>query len=260
MKNTLVAIIASVGMSMGFANAQQSLIDKVKFEPGTILVGMASDYNTDRTFDKYNFFIDDASKLNDAKMNLEYGYELATRTTDQNHFMIYAIKDRKIVDQWLVNPRIYNVFHNGIAYSFNSDQLEQLAEKHPFNYEVETKTYKNEKEFNRAKKELDKDRSIFLMYNPDFSFEGSFEVEFKKDEVLKTPEDADKYLRNLTGGLTKKNVSITYVLNEKNLLDQSQMTMNISGPEDIFNKIKLDKGVKGNWTPQVYEATIVKRK
>lgn len=260
MKNKIIALIASFGLSFTFLNAQQSLVDKVKFEPGTILVGMASEYNSDNEFDKYNFFVDDATRFNEAKLNLEYGYELSSKVTDQNHFMIYAIKDRKIIDQWLVNPRIYNVFHNGIAYSFNADQLQVLAEKNPLNIEIIKKTFANEKDFNRYKKEIQNDRSIFLVYEPNFTYEGYFEVEFQKNEEINEPIQAEDYLRNLVKGITKKNVNISYALNEKNLTNPKQITMIVFGTEELYKKIKLEKGVKGGWNPDVYEAVMVKKK
>lgn len=254
-------ILAATLTFSTFSMAQvPTLIDKVQFDSNTILVGMASDYNSDKTYDKYNFFLDDASKINGVKLNLEYGYELDNKVTDSNHFMIYAIKDRKIVDQWLVNPRLYNVFHNGIAYSFDADKLAAIAEKFPFNYEVIKRQFKNNKEYTKAKKEIEKDRSIFLVYDPDFSFEGSFEVSLKKTDKITNAQQAEEYLRGIAKTLTKKEIYVSYALNEKNLMDASQFTMIVAGPEAIYSKFKVEEGTKSDWTPEVFEAIFVKKK
>lgn len=238
----------------------QTLIDKVNFDSNTILVGMASDYNTDKSFEKYNFYIDNASKIDGIKLNLEHGYELNNKVTDENHFMIYAIKDRKIVDQWLVNPKLYNVFHNGIAYSFDADKLEKIAELYSFKYEIVKEEYKNQKEYAKAQKIKQKDYSIFLAYEPEFLVDGSFEVSFKKDDKFKSATDAEEYLLNLIKLITKKKVFVTYAFNEKNLRDQSQITMVVAGPEEVYKKIKLDNLEKGEWTPEIHEAIYVKKK
>lgn len=246
--------------SMQVMQAQNSLVDQFKFDEGTILVGMAADYNTDRSYDKYNFFIRDLKSIENAKLSLELGYELDNKTTDQNHFMIYAIKDKKIVDQWLVNPRLYNVFHNGIAYSFDADKLANLAANFPLEYDVEVKQFKSQKEYAKAKKLLDMDPKVYLLYDPIFDYEGYFEVSLKKDETLNSAKEGEAYLRNLANAITKKPVYITYALNEQNIKDQSQMTMIVAGPEDLYKKLKVEGHTKSEWKPEVFEATIVRTK
>ena len=240
--------------------AQQVIIDKLNLDDNSILVGLASDYNTDKSFDKYNFIIDNPSKLKDIKLNFEHGYELDNKVTDENHFMIYVIKDRKIIDQWLVNPKLYNVFYNGIAYSFDADKLEEIAAKYPLKVAYERQSFKNEKEYKKVKKELDKDDSILIMYEPSFVFEGDFEVSLPKDETITSVEKAEEYINNLVKALTKKEYSVSYALNEKNLMDRSQFTIVVSGPKAVYDKIKLEKGEKGEWIPEVYEAFIAKKK
>lgn len=237
-----------------------TIIDKVKFDNGTILVGMASDYNQDKTYDKYNFYIDNIQKIEGIKLELEHGYELSNKVTDQNHFMIYAIKDRKIIDQWLINPRLHNVFNNGIAYSYDADKLQRIAEKFPFEYEVERRNYTNEKEYKKNLKTLNADRSVFLLYEPNFEFDGTFEVSIKKDEKFKNATDAELHLRELAKKITKKNVVISYALNEKNLRDASQMTMIVAGPKDLYNKMELNGFEKTEWKSEIFEAIIVRKK
>jgi len=254
-----ILLIASLGFS-SVVFSQQTLIDKVTFDSKTVLVGMANDYNTDKTYDQYNFFLDDASKIENIKLNLEYGYELNEKVTDSNHFMIYAIKDRKIIDQWLVNPKLYNVFHNGIAYSFDADKLQAIAEKHPLKFEVENKQYKNQKEFIKAKKELEKDTSIFLMYEPEFNYEGSFEISLKRTDEISDAQKAEEYLRNIASKITKKKVLISYALSEKNIMDPSQFTMIVAGDESIYSKFKVDDATISEWKPEINEAIIVKKK
>lgn len=249
------ACIASTVVS-----AQQTIIDNINFDEKTLLVGMASEYNTDSTYHKYNFYIDNPTKLNNVKLNLEYGYEMQNKVTDQNHFMIYAIKDRKIIDQWLVNPRLYNIFHNGVAYSFDADKLENVAKGNPLRYQVETLTFKNQKEYVKAKKELDRNQAIFLMYEPNFTYEGGFEVSIKKTDAIATSEQAEQLVRDLIKTYYKKEVSVQYALNERNLMDRSQFTLSIAGPKTVFDKFKMENAEIGAWIPEIYEAVIVKKK
>jgi len=253
-------LLAATCIASTVVSAQQTIIDKLNFDDKTILVGMASEYNTDSTYSKYNFYIDNANKLNNIRLNLEHGYELENKVTDQNHFMIYAIKDRKIIDQWLVNPRLYNVFHNGIAYSFDADKLENIAKGNPLNFSVEKMQYKNQKEYQKAKKEFDKNHAIFLMYEPNFTYEGGFEVSVKKSDQIKDAQQAENLVKSLIQPLTKKEVSVNYGLNEKNLLDRSQFSIYVASPKLVYDKFKLEGAEIGEWIPEVYEAIIVKKK
>jgi len=252
-------LFTAVFLTSVISFSQQTIIENVKFDDNTILVGMASDYNTDKTYDQLNFILDEPHELKDVQLNLEHGYELNTKLTDENHFMIYAIKDRKIVNQWLVNPKLYNVFYNGVAYSFDADKLKEIAEKYPLKVLINRQSFKNEKEYKKIKKELDKDQSILLVYEPSFMYEGSYELSLKKDDKITNVEQAEAYVKDLVAPLTKKEVLVSYILNEKNLMDRSQITLSVAGPKIVYDKLKTDLGEKGEWIPEVYEAIIVKQ-
>ncbi len=256
MKKILLAVALFTSV---FTLAQQTIIDKINFDDETILVGMASDYNVDKSYEKFNFLIDSPSKLDKVKLYLEHGYELNNKVADENHFMIYAIKNKKIVDQWLVNPKYYNVFYNGEAYSFDADKLEEIAKNYPLEVRIEKKKFKDEKEYKKAKKIYDKNNFIILMYEPSFVFEGSFEISIKQNDKIANAQQAEKYLAEKIGALTKKQTSISYALNEKNLKDRTQFSYIVSGPKAVFDKLTISGAEKGEWNPEVYEAIIIKK-
>ena len=256
MKKILLAVTLLTSV---FTLAQQAIIDNIKFDNETILVGMASDYNVDKAYDKYNFLIDNSTKLDKVKLYLEHGYELNNKVADENHFMIYAIKNKKIVDQWLVNPKYYNVFYNGEAYSFDADKLEEIAKNYPLDVRIEKKIFKDEKEYKKAKKLFDKNEFIILMYEPSFVFEGSFEISVKKNDKITNAQEAEKYVSDLVTNITKKKTSISYALNEQNLMDRSQFSFVVSGPKAVFDKLNSAGVEKGSWIPEIYEAIIIKK-
>ena len=203
--------------------------------------------------------LENAAAINMAKPLLEYGYQSNNLQAQENGIMIYMVKDKKVVDQWFVNPAYYNVFHDGTAFSYNADQLGVLAEKYPLIYKEEKKQYKNEKEYQKQRQYLFADPYNLIITEPDFTYEGYFDIQFPKNEQFSSPEAIDTYLRPMIQKITKKKFDISYALSEKNIMDRSQFTMQIVGEENVYKKLKLDQLQKGDWQALTYEAVLIKK-
>ena len=129
-----ILLTATITLS-SFTTAQvTSMINDKNVDQTTKVYGMASLNDTQKMYDKYNFILENSAAIQQVKPLLEYGYQTDNMQAQENGMMIYMVKDKKIVDQWLVNPAFYNVFHDGAAFSYNADQLSTLAEKHPLIY------------------------------------------------------------------------------------------------------------------------------
>lgn len=254
-------IILTSALLMGsLAMAQvNTFVDAFKKDATIQVIGVQEDA-TGSTYSHYNFILDQPSKIDREKYNLEYGYETANRGVEEENFMVYIVKDKKIIDQWLVNPKLYNVFHNGDAFSFDSDKLQNLATKYPLNYLVERLKFKNEKEFTKIKKGLYQDVSALIIIDPEFTYEGSFDMSFPRNEQFKSPEAIEAFLRPQIEKLTKNNFVISYAITEKNFLDPNQFTLTISSDENTYKKLAIDKVVKQEWIADVYEAIVYRKK
>ena len=254
-----VLLTATITLSTLVSAQVTSMINDKNVDQSTKVYGMAPLTDTNKTYDKYNFILENSSAIKQAQPLLEYGYQVSNVQAQDNGLMIYMVKDKKIVDQWLVNPAFYNVFHDGAAFSYNADQLFTLAEKHPLIYKEEIKSFKSEKEYQKQRQALFADPYNLIITEPDFTYEGYFDVQFPKNEQFKSPEAIDAYLRPMIEKVTKKKFDISYVLSEKNIMDRTQFTMSIVGEENIFKKLKLDNLQKGDWQSLNYEAILIKK-
>ena len=254
-----ILLTATITLS-SFTTAQvTSMINDKNVDQTTKVYGMASLNDTQKMYDKYNFILENSAAIQQVKPLLEYGYQTDNMQAQENGMMIYMVKDKKVVDQWFVNPAFYNVFHDGTAYSYNADQLASIAEKNPLIYKEEVKTYETEKEYQKQRQYLFADPYNLIITEPDFTYEGYFEIQFPKNEQFKDVEAINAYLRPMLEKITKKKFDINYTLSEKNIMDRTQFTMSIAGEENIYKKLKLDNLQKGNWQPLTYEATIIKK-
>ncbi|WP_413533011.1 hypothetical protein [Empedobacter brevis] len=243
-----------------FATAQvTSMINDKNVDSSTKVYGMASLNDPTKAYENFNFMLENPNAIQAAKPLLEYGYQSSNFQAQDNGLMVYIVKDKKIVDQWLVNPALYNVFHDGVPYSYDADKLAILGEKYPLIYKEEKRQYKNEKEYQKQRQALFADPYNLIITEPDFTYEGYFEVQFPQNEQFKTPEATIDYLKPLVQKLTKKKFDINYSISEKNILDRTQFTITIAGEENIYKKIKLDNLQKGDWQSLSYEASIFRK-
>ncbi len=98
-----------------------------------------------------------------------------------------------------------------------------------------------------------------IITEPDFTYEGYFDVQFPQNEQFKNSEAAIAYLKPIVEKLTKKKFDINYTITEKNILDRTQFTITVAGEENIYKKIKLDNLQKGDWQSLSYEASIFRK-
>lgn len=243
-----------------FATAQvTSMIDAKNVDASTKVYGMASLSDEAKTYNKYNFSLENSTAIQFAKPLLEYGYQSSNMQAQDNGFMVYMVKDKKIVDQWLINPIFYNVFRDGVAYTYDADKLAVIADKYPLIFSEDKRQFKTEKEYQKQRQALFADPYNLIIDEPDFTYEGYFEVQFPKNEQFKNVEAVDAYLRPIVEKLTKKKFNVSYSLSEKNIMDRNQFTMTIASEENVYKKIKLDNLQKGNWQSFTYEATIYRK-
>lgn len=254
-----ILLTATIALS-NIAMAQvTSMINDKNVDASTKVYGMAPLSDATKAYEKYNFMLENSGDIQFAKPLLEYGYQSSNFQAQENGLMIYMVKDKKIVDQWLVNPAFYNTFHDGIPYSYDADKLAVLANKFSLIYKEEKRQYKNEKEYQKQRQALFADPYNLIITEPDFTYEGYFDVQFPQNEQFKNPEAVIAYLKPMVEKLTKKKFDINYSISEKNILDRTQFTVTVAGEENIYKKIKLENVQKGDWQSLSYEAVIFRK-
>ena len=241
--------------------SQTKLFESIKNENSDSLkiIGMYYNWDQNKTYEKYNFYITDKKTIN-SLINNTYYNGLTENISEQNNFSIIVTKNNQILDRWSVSPKFENINIKGKSHKFDISTLARLAEKFPFKYNWYKQEFKNRAEFEKFYSNKIKDKNTLFIYKPDFIYEGSFEIQFPKNETFLHPKAIDEYLRPKIEKIAKdEKFSIGYVLTEFNMKNRDQYTMTVSGSKNIFNKLKETEGKKGNWVPTKLEAQIFEK-
>ncbi|BEV04489.1 hypothetical protein [Chryseobacterium gambrini] len=241
--------------------SQKKLFEGIKNENSDSLkiIGMYYNWDKNKVYEKYNFYITDKKTI-DSLINNTYYNELTQNIFEQNNFSIIVTKNNKILDRWSVNPKFENINIKGQSHKFDISTLAKLAKKFPFKYNWYKQEFESRQDFDKFYSNKIKDENTLFIYEPNFVYEGSFEIQFPKSDTFIHPKAIDEYLRPKIEKIAKdEKFSISYILTEFNMKNRDQYTMTVSGSKSLFNKLNETQGKKGNWTPTKLEAQIFEK-
>lgn len=241
--------------------SQTKLFESIKNENTDSLkiIGMYYNWDENKTYEQYNFYITDKKTIDSLISNTYYN-EPTKNISEQNNFSIIVTKNNQILDRWSVNPKFENINIKGQCNKFDISTLGKLAKKFPFKYNWYKQEFKNKEEFEKFYSNKINDKNTLFIYKPNFVYEGSFEIQFPKNEIFIHPKAIDEYLRPKIEKISKdEKFGISYILTEFNMKNRDQYTMTISGSKNLFTKLKEKQGKKGNWTPTKLEAQIFEK-
>lgn len=170
-------------------------------------------------------------------------------------FRITIVQNSKEIKTWIVSPAINSIMFDSHSYEFDFKKIKDLAKRFPFDYRFEKKSFKTRADYEEYVG-IEKNFASFLFdYEPQFRYEGSFEIEFPRNKNFSNPKTISEFLTPFIESIVKKDeYTITYALSEKNLDDLNQFTMTITGSKRIFDELKIQGLINQNWTPTVEEA------
>ena len=249
MKLSLIAILLGLTIQ---AYSQKKLFDTLKVDASTKIIGRYPQYDKSKTYEKYNFIIEDSIKIVEFIKNLKLGKEVENSTEDPN-FKLTIVKNYDEIGSWTINPNLKSAMtHDGHTYKFNLNKLTELNKQYPFNYYHEIKVFKSKSEYEKYLAEQKKNANFLFDYGPQFKYEGSFEIEFPKNSEFPHPKAISGFLTPYIEQIVNKDdYSLGYVLNSKNMNNRDQYTMTIEGAKILFEKLKLDNLKNENWQPTV---------
>ena len=246
--------------SKGFG--QKELFDTLKIDATTKIIGRYPQYDKDKTYEKYNFIIEDSASIAHFVKDIKLGYEVQNEIERPN-FIISVVKNYNELRYWTINPTLKSAMtHDGHTYEFDFNQISNLNKKFPFNYYYERKVFNDRKEYEKYL-EKQKSNSKFLFdYAPQFRYEGSFEIEFEKSERFSSPKVISEFLIPYIEKIVNKNeYNLYYSPDEgRNKNNSDQYTMTISGPKELFEKLNINNLKNENWQPTVEEGLFFYRK
>lgn len=238
-----------------FVIGQKTLFDTLKVDNTTKIIGRKSHYEKSNEYEKYNFIIEDSTKIIDIIRTIKLGNEVPNSLENPN-FKLTVVKNHQEIGSWTINPTQKSAMtHDGKTYKFDIMQISELNQSFPFKYYHEVKVFRSKIEYNSYLTEQKKNPNFLFDYSPQFLYEGSFEIEFKKSSKFSNPKAISAFLIPYIEKIVNENeYSLSYSFNEKNRKNTDQYTMTIQGSKKLFKKLKVEKLNNENWEETIEDA------
>lgn len=248
-------LLALISMSIFLTVNGQKAFDSLRVDSNTKLIGTYSEYDPNHTYDHYNFVIDDSLEIVNFIKHFRYGKEV-NNIVEQNEFTIRIIKNYSQVSLFSISPAFNSIRIDGHSYKFDFKNLKSVSEMFPFKYKIEKKVFRSMDEYQRYFDLQIKDKMFLFKLEPYFSDKGNFEIEFPRNSKFSSPKAISEYIKPFIEKIVLNgDYYISYALNEKNMNDQSQFTMTITGRKELFDKLKVDNLENINWSAPRKEST-----
>jgi hypothetical protein len=231
-------------------NAQNKLLfDTLKVDHTTKLIGRYPQYDKEKVYKDWNFIVENPESIKTLITSFVLGEEVQNEIEEPG-FTLAVVQGGKEVKTWSVNPALNSVNTGGHTYRFNMENLRYLGKQYPFHYRHEKKSFKSKEDYQAY---LDKQRSnerFLFAYEPTFQHEGSFELEFPRNQTFSSPQAISDYVKPYFARLVKEDdYQFAYFLSEKNLSNQNQFTITISGSKKLYNNLQIENIKQKNWSP-----------
>ena len=109
--------------------SQKNLFDTLKVDASTKIIGRYPQYDKSKTYEKYNFIIEDSIKIVEFINNLKLGKEVDNSTEDPS-FKLTVVKNYDEIGSWTINPTLKSAMtHDGHTYEFDLNQITKFNRK-----------------------------------------------------------------------------------------------------------------------------------
>lgn len=259
MKKFLIVLIIITSKNVF---SQKNVFDTLTIDSTTKIIGKYPQYDKTKTYEKYNFIIEDSLAIAKFVKEIELGEEVPN-STENPSFKINIIKNNKEKGGWTINPTLKSAMtHDGHTYKFDLNQITDLNKKHPFQYYYEKIVFKSSYEYQEYLIEQKNNPNFLFDYKPQFKYEGSFEIEFEKSEKFSSPKAISEFLYPYIDKIVDESeYRVSYILNKKNMKKNGKsFTMTITGPKTIYENLKIKKHKNENWQPTIEDGWFFYRK
>ncbi|HTB99796.1 MAG TPA: hypothetical protein VK705_03870 [Ferruginibacter sp.] len=246
MKHILTAVI--VFLSFCSYGQKIAILKSYKLDSSYSLVGLNPGYEKGTLYKNFCFIIDQPSDL--LKTQKEWVFEKKLNGVfDMNGFSIYLVKNKSIVNTWVVSPSYNDIATNASSFVFDTTILTDLAMSSPLLYRSRIDTFRSIDDFKAFKMRSKLDSSFIFLFKPDIDYEGSFQVKIKKTTQINSPKKATEKLDKLLNAIDKNGYDISYELSAENINDPSQITLTIESKKYLYDNFSDQNFIKGSWVP-----------
>ena len=230
--------------------AQRTLFDTLQVDSSTKIIGRHPHYDKHMTYSKYNFILENAKDIEKFIRTIKLADEVSNSIEDPA-FKLSVIKNKQEIGTWTINPNLGSAMtHDGHTYKFDLAQISNLNRTNPFDYSFKVEIFKSKDQYVKFLNEQKGNPNFLFHYGPQFTYEGSFEIEFIKSDAFPHPKAISEYLeKHIEKILGKDEYSVSYKMSKKNMSERNQYTMTIEGPEKLYKKLKLSNLKNENWIP-----------
>jgi hypothetical protein len=246
-------LIASLFLALNLYAQNNLMFDTSKIGVNTKLIGRYPQYDKSKTYRALNFMIEDSTTIKEVITTLTLGEERENMIEDPD-FRISIVQDFDEKKSWTINPGLKSAMYSGHTYAFDIRKIQSLAKRYPFDYKFDNIAFKSKEDYYHYLATQKENKSFLFDYAPQFKYEGSFDVQFPRTKKFSSPKVISEYLTPLIEKIVSKyDYRVTYELNEKNLKDQSQFSMTITGSKKLYDSLVLENLKKEDWQPTIEE-------
>lgn len=242
--------------------SQKNIFDTLTIDSTTKIIGRYPHHDKSKTYEKYNFIIEDPLEISTFAKTIKLGEEVPN-SIENKSFQIYIIKNHKEKGGWTINPTLKSAMtHDGHTYKFDINQIINLNKKFPFEYSYEKIIFNSSEEYQIYLSQQKNNSNFLFDYAPQFKHEGSFEIEFEKSKKFSSPKVISEFLYTYIDKIVDRNdYRVTYALNERNMKNNGKsFIMTVTGSKKIYEKLKIKKHKNENWRPTIESGWFFYRK
>jgi len=245
-------LIITLLSSLELAAQKNLLFDTSKIDSHTKLIGRYDQIDRQKKFYFLNFIIEDPAKIKKVlASSLALGAEIKSDYTNMD-FRIDLIQDYRKTQSWMINPDMNCVLVNDNFYTINIDKIKALADKNPFDYKFEALTFNTQKEYDEYLTKQKKDDFFLFAYASSFAFEGTFEMQFPRNNKYPSPTAIhDTLAPQIEKYVPKGKYSFSYILDDRNLANPKQFIITIYGTRELYDNLHVENLKPNNWKQNV---------
>jgi len=245
------SIMAGEAVKSLFGKDQNvSLFESVKFNAGFQLVGI----NPSDTSDVYAhfYFIVDSVRVFKALKEDWVLHKQVEPAIDQHPFTLYLLHNKEIVRYWNIFPALQSVATDNGYYFFDTSLLTTISQKSYLYYRMQTDTFATQNAFITFKNNAKKNASFLFVVEPNFTYEGSFEMKVHKTPKLDATDDIEEKLAKLVKNIAPKDRCL--LLRKSGADDQQSVTFIVEGTKTIYDHLTDATFEKQAWVANIFEA------
>ena len=237
------------------------LLDRITITNSTKLIGKCAPWDKEKTYKKLEFLIEDSAAIDSLSKLITYGTSQKA-IFERYPFYIELIQNNKTINKWIICPQFSSVCCKSKFYQFNTKIIKQISRKYHLKYISEKKIFQNQQEFEACVESLKSNIKFIYSTEPEFKYEGTFEIEFPKNSQFPSPKVICEFLdpEILKIVSSKDAYRITFIATDYNIKNNNQFTMTIECNKIVYDKLKLNDLVNKNWKDNIPSATFYYRK